>query len=88
VSKKAEQALKDKVKTLEIHKRTGSTIGMIAEVINPILRGWMNCFSKVRSLCNETRVRLCAKASDKVGYVQVQKSSGTPSESRRMAMSS
>lgn len=44
VSKKAEQTLKDKVKALEIHKRTGSTIDMIAEVLNPILRGWMNCF--------------------------------------------
>jgi RNA-directed DNA polymerase len=46
VSKKAEQTLKDKVKALEIHKRTGSTIDMIAEVLNPILRGWMNYFGK------------------------------------------
>lgn len=44
VSKKAEQALKDKVKALEIHKRTGSKIEMIAEMLNPILRGWMNYF--------------------------------------------
>ena len=41
VSKKAEQTLKDKVKALKIHKRTGSTIDMIAEVLNPILRGWI-----------------------------------------------
>ncbi len=46
VSKKAEQSLKDKVKALEIHKRTGSKIEMIAEVLNPILRGWMNYFGK------------------------------------------
>lgn len=46
VSKKAEQTLKDKVKSLEIHKRTGSKIDMIAEVLNPILRGWMNYFGK------------------------------------------
>jgi len=46
VSKKAEQALKDKVKALEIHKRTGSKIEMIAEMLNPILRGWMNYFGK------------------------------------------
>ncbi|WP_084110172.1 group II intron maturase-specific domain-containing protein [Desulfosporosinus lacus] len=45
VSKKAEQT-NDKVKTLEIHKKTGSKIDMIAEVLNPILRGWMNYFSK------------------------------------------
>lgn len=46
VSKKAEQTLKDKVKALEIHKRTGSKIEIIAEVLNPILRGWMNYFGK------------------------------------------
>lgn len=46
VSKKAEQTLKDKVKALEIHKRTGSKIDMIAEVLKPILRGLMNYFSK------------------------------------------
>lgn len=46
VSKKAEQALKDKVKALEIHTRTGSKIEMIAEMLNPILRGWMNYFGK------------------------------------------
>lgn len=46
VSKKAEQTLRDKVKTLEIHKKTGSKIDMIAEVLNPILRGWMNYFGK------------------------------------------
>jgi len=46
VSKKAEQMLKDKVKALEIHKRTGSMIDMIAEALNPILRGWMNYFGK------------------------------------------
>jgi hypothetical protein len=46
VSKKAEQTLKDKVKTMEIHKKTGSKIDMIAEMLNPILRGWMNYFGK------------------------------------------
>jgi RNA-directed DNA polymerase len=46
VSKKAEQTLKDKVKALEIHKRTGCKIEMIAEILNPILRGWMNYFGK------------------------------------------
>ncbi|MDQ7096378.1 hypothetical protein REC12_22545, partial [Desulfosporosinus sp. PR] len=39
----------------------------------------------ISSLSNETYVRLRAKAPDKVGYVQVQKFSWTPSESRRMA---
>jgi RNA-directed DNA polymerase len=34
------------VKALKIHKRTGSKIEMIAEMLNPILRGWMNYFGK------------------------------------------
>lgn len=46
VSKKAEQTLKDEVKIIEIHKKTGSKIDMIAEVLNPILRGWMNYFGR------------------------------------------
>lgn len=46
VSKKAEQTLRDKVKALEIHKRTGCKIEMIAEILNPILRGWINYFGK------------------------------------------
>jgi group II intron reverse transcriptase/maturase len=46
VSKNAGQTLKDKVKSLKIHKRTGSKIEMIAEKLNPILRGWMNYFGK------------------------------------------
>lgn len=44
VSKKACKSLKDKIKALEIHKRTGSKLEMIAEAINPIVRGWMNYF--------------------------------------------
>ena len=44
VSKKAGKVLRDKIKALEIHKRSGSKIEMIAETINPIVRGWMNYF--------------------------------------------
>lgn len=44
VNKKAEQTLKDKVKALEIHKKTGSKIDMIA--VKSILRGWMNYYGK------------------------------------------
>lgn len=44
VSKGACKTLKEKIKALEIHARSGSKIEMIAEVINPIVRGWMNYF--------------------------------------------
>lgn len=46
VSKQSGKAFRDKIKALEIHKRTGSTIQMISEMLNPLIRGWMNYFSK------------------------------------------
>ena len=31
---------------MEIHKKTGCKIDIIAEMINPLVRGWMNYFGK------------------------------------------
>ena len=45
-SKKSCKAFRDKVKAMDIHKHTGCKIDMIAEKLNPILRGWINYFSK------------------------------------------
>ena len=53
VSKKATKALNAKIRGLEIHKRTGMKIDMIAEKINPIVRGWMNYFGK----CNRSAMK-------------------------------
>ena len=57
VSKRAEQTLKDKVKSLELHKRSGSKLEMIAESLNPILRGWMNYFGRFNRMNREVHVR-------------------------------
>ncbi len=46
VSKKSGKAFRDKVKALKIHKKTGSTIQMLSEILNPMIRGWMNYFGK------------------------------------------
>lgn len=46
VSKKSGKTFRDKIKALEIHKKTGSTIQMISEILNPMIRGWMNYFGK------------------------------------------
>lgn len=46
VSKKAAQSLKDKIKAMELHKRSGAKIEMIAETINPVVQGWMNYFGR------------------------------------------
>ena len=46
VSKTAAKGFSDKIKALEIHKRTGCKIDLIAELLNPMIRGWMNYFGK------------------------------------------
>lgn len=46
VSKTSAKTFRDKIKKLEIHKKTGCKIDMIAEMLNPLLRGWINYFGK------------------------------------------
>ncbi|MDD4295588.1 MAG: group II intron reverse transcriptase/maturase [Ruminiclostridium sp.] len=46
VSKKSAKAFRDKIKAMRIHSATGSKIEMIAERINPTVRGWLNYFTK------------------------------------------
>ncbi|MBM7616188.1 group II intron maturase-specific domain-containing protein [Alkaliphilus hydrothermalis] len=46
VSKKSTKGFRDKIKAMELHKRTGSTLTMISEMVNPIIRGWINYFGK------------------------------------------
>lgn len=45
-SKNANKQFRAKIKAMEIHKRTGCKIDMIADMINPIVRGWINYFSE------------------------------------------
>lgn len=45
-SQKACKSLRNKIKEMELHKITGSNINIIAEIINPIVRGWINYFNK------------------------------------------
>lgn len=40
VSKKSTKSFRDKIKTMRIHSFTGRKIEIIAEMINPIIRGW------------------------------------------------
>ena len=46
VSKTSAKYFRDKIKVLEIHKKTGCKIDIIAEMLNPLIRGWMNYFGK------------------------------------------
>lgn len=45
VSKKSAKAFREKLKAMELHKKTGSKIEMIAELTNPMVRGWLNYFT-------------------------------------------
>jgi len=46
VSKASAKNFRDKIKALDIHKKTGCKIDIIAEMLNPLIRGWMNYFGK------------------------------------------
>ncbi len=45
-SKKSNKAFRNKLRSLELHKKTGCKIEMIAEEINPMVRGWINYFGR------------------------------------------
>lgn len=45
-SQKACKNIRDKIKELKLHKMSGSSITIIAKLINPIVRGWINYFGK------------------------------------------
>ncbi|MFZ3580443.1 group II intron reverse transcriptase/maturase [Virgibacillus sp. DJP39] len=46
VSNNSAKAFRDKIKMMRIHSFTGRKIEMIAEMINPTVRGWLNYFRK------------------------------------------
>ncbi len=46
VSSKSAKAFREKIRLMQIHKHSGITIGMVAELINPTVRGWLNYFTK------------------------------------------
>nr|WP_264195931.1 group II intron reverse transcriptase/maturase [Metabacillus niabensis] len=46
VSKKSAKDFRYKIKAMRIHSFTGSKIEIIAEMINPTVRGWLNYFTK------------------------------------------
>ena len=46
VSKVSAKAFRTKVKEMELHRRTGCKIDILAEMLNPMVRGWMNYFGK------------------------------------------
>jgi len=55
VSKKSSKAFREKLRGLKIHSFTGSKIDRLAEILNPMIRGWLNYFEKYnRSMVKHT----------------------------------
>lgn len=46
VSKASSRKFRDRIKAMEIHKRTGCKLNVIAEMLNPLIRGWINYFGR------------------------------------------
>ncbi|WP_220482610.1 group II intron maturase-specific domain-containing protein [Fontibacillus panacisegetis] len=46
VSVKSAKTFRDKIKAMRIHSYTGSKIEIIAEMLSPMVRGWLNYFTK------------------------------------------
>ncbi len=46
ISRKSAKAFRAKVKEMNIRSRSGSKLEMLAEELNPIIRGWLNYFGK------------------------------------------
>lgn len=45
-SKQAHQSLRQKVRALRLHRKSGSSMETIAGILNPIVRGWINYYNK------------------------------------------
>lgn len=48
MSKKAEQAIRDEIKSWRVHKLTGMEIGALSNKFNPKIRGWIQYYEKFR----------------------------------------
>lgn len=63
VSKVSSKNFREKIKAMEIHKKTGCRLDNIAEMLNPLVRGWMNYFGKFNpsAMKGDFHVRFCEK---------------------------
>ncbi|WP_242963574.1 group II intron maturase-specific domain-containing protein [Eubacterium sp. An11] len=53
VGKTAVKGFRDKIKALGTHKKTGNEIDMIAVLLNPTIRGWMNYLGKFNQFVSD-----------------------------------
>ena len=83
VSKASCQTLKDKIKALEIHKRTGSKIEMIAETINPIVAGWMNYFGRYNNSALKSTLKVIQGRLVRWAMCKFKRFHGRPMRARR-----
>lgn len=60
---------RNKIKALEIHKKTGCKIDIIAEMLNLMIRGWMNDFGKFNLSVTKYTLRCIERRLVKLGNV-------------------
>ena len=46
VSNKAKKRLREKIRKMEIHRKTWAELDDVVKMLNPVLRGWINYFNK------------------------------------------
>lgn len=70
ISKKAEKALRDELRSWKVHKKTDKDVYYLSRAFNPVLRGWIGYYSKFRPsalipLCRMFQVSLVKWARNK-----------------------
>ena len=68
VSKVSAKAFRTKIKEMELHRRTGCKIDILVEMLNPMVRGWINFFRKYNPSAMKDTL-LCIERDCEMGNV-------------------
>ena len=85
VSASSLKAMRQKIRELNLRRRTHVRLADIAQAINPILQGWLNYYGRYAPGCNAFGVEVCQCDTDCVGDAEVQalrrtKNTGWPND--------
>ena len=86
VSKMSAKTFRDKIKSLEIYKKTGCKINMIAEILNPLLRGWINYFGKFNPSAMKYTLQCIERRLVKWAMCKYKNFCGHRTKGRKMAL--
>ena len=86
VSKTSSKRFQDKIKSMEIHKSTGCKIDIIAEMLNPLIRGWMNYFGKFNLSAMRRTLQCIERKLIKWAMCKYKNFRGQTTQDRKMAL--